>query len=66
MNIARAADVAIVVVGNHPTCHAGWAKCPVPSDGKEAIDRAAFERYRKQYSPYGSVASLYLWEISHR
>jgi DNA-3-methyladenine glycosylase II len=34
--------------------------------GKEAIDRAAFERYRKQYSPYGSVASLYLWEISHR
>ena len=34
--------------------------------GKEAIDRAAFERYRKRYSPYGSVASLYLWEISHR
>jgi beta-glucosidase len=36
---ARAADVAIVVVGNHPTCNAGWAKCPLPSDGKEAIDR---------------------------
>jgi len=34
--------------------------------GKEAIDRVAFERYRKRYSPYGSVASLYLWEISHR
>jgi len=34
--------------------------------GKEAINRAAFERYRKRYSPYGSVASLYLWEISHR
>ncbi len=33
---------------------------------KSAIDRAAFERYRKRYSPYGSVASLYLWEISHR
>ncbi len=33
---------------------------------KNAIDRAAFERYRKRYSPYGSVASLYLWEISHR
>jgi beta-glucosidase len=28
-----------VVVGNHPTCNAGWAKCPLPSDGKEAIDR---------------------------
>jgi len=39
VEIARAADVAIVVVGNHPTCNAGWAKCPLPSDGKEAIDR---------------------------
>jgi beta-glucosidase len=39
VKIACAADVAIVVVGNHPTCNAGWAKCPLPSDGKEAIDR---------------------------
>ncbi len=39
VKIARAADVAIVVAGNHPTCNAGWAKCPLPSDGKEAIDR---------------------------
>ncbi len=37
--LAAAADVAIVVVGNHPTCNAGWASCPLPSDGKEAIDR---------------------------
>lgn len=29
-----------------------------------AIDRKKFERYRKRYSPYGSVASLYLWAIS--
>ena len=28
------------------------------------IDKAKFEKYRKRYSPYGSVASLYLWEIS--
>ena len=28
------------------------------------IDRQKFERYRKRYSPYGSVASLYLWAIS--
>ena len=28
------------------------------------IDRKKFERYRKRYSPYGSVASLYLWAIS--
>jgi beta-glucosidase len=39
VNVAGSADVAIVVVGNHPTCNAGWAKCPLPSDGKEAIDR---------------------------
>ena len=34
--------------------------------GKETLDRNTFERYRKRYSPYGSVASLYLWEISHQ
>ena len=28
------------------------------------IDRKKFVRYRKRYSPYGSVASLYLWAIS--
>ena len=38
-DMARDADVAIVVIGNHPTCNAGWFKCPVLSDGKEAIDR---------------------------
>ena len=36
---ARESDVAIVFVGNHPTCGAPWAKCPTPSDGKEAMDR---------------------------
>ena len=28
------------------------------------IDRKLFEKYRRRYSPYGSVASLYLWHIS--
>lgn len=28
------------------------------------IDRAKLERYRKRYSPYGTVASLYLWAIA--
>lgn len=28
------------------------------------IDRVRFERYRKRYSPYGTVASLYLWAIA--
>jgi DNA-3-methyladenine glycosylase II len=34
--------------------------------GRETLDRAAFDRYRRRYSPCGSVASLYLWEIAHR
>ncbi|MFZ0488741.1 MAG: glycoside hydrolase family 3 C-terminal domain-containing protein, partial [Salegentibacter sp.] len=37
--LAAEADVAIVLVGNHPTCNAGWADCPVPSEGKESVDR---------------------------
>jgi len=28
------------------------------------IDKNLFEKYRKRYSPYASVASLYLWVIS--
>jgi beta-glucosidase len=45
---ARHADVAIVVAGNHPTCNAGWAKCPLPSDGKEAIDRKSIMLEQEQ------------------
>ncbi len=37
--LARKADVAIVEVGNHPTCNAGWDQCPTPSNGKEDVDR---------------------------
>ena len=32
--------------------------------GIKKLDREQFERYRKRYSPYGSVASLYLWRLS--
>lgn len=28
------------------------------------IDRILFEKYRRRYSPYGSVASLYLWSVA--
>ena len=28
------------------------------------ISRQLFEKYRRRYSPYGSVASLYLWAIA--
>ncbi|MNL12268.1 Thermostable beta-glucosidase B [compost metagenome] len=37
--IAKKADAVIVIVGNHPVCNAGWANCPVPSEGKESVDR---------------------------
>ena len=37
---ASMADVAIVCVGNHPFgTRADWKFCPVPSDGREAVDR---------------------------
>lgn len=28
------------------------------------IDRELFEKYRRRFSPYGSVASLYLWQVA--
>ena len=37
--LAHKADVAIVVVGNHPICNGGWDQCPTPSNGKEDVDR---------------------------
>lgn len=37
--LAKKADVVLVVVGNHPECNAGWDQCPVPSNGKEDVDR---------------------------
>ena len=43
VDAAKASDVAIVVIGNHPTCDAGWAKCEPLSDGKEAIDRRSID-----------------------
>lgn len=32
--------------------------------GLKELPKEKFERYRKRYSPYGSVASLYLWALS--
>ena len=29
-----------------------------------AIDRERFERYRRRYSPCGTLAAMYLWEIA--
>ncbi len=32
--------------------------------GLKGLTKEQFERYRKRYSPYGSVASLYLWVLA--
>lgn len=32
--------------------------------GIKELSKEKFERYRKRYSPYGTVASLYLWALS--
>lgn len=41
--VAAWADVAIICVGNHPTCDAGWEQAPVISEGKEAVDRQSLQ-----------------------
>ena len=33
--------------------------------GHKELSKEMFLRYAKRYSPYGSTASLYLWELSH-
>ena len=33
--------------------------------GLESLSREQFEEYRNRYSPYGSVASIYLWRVSY-
>lgn len=32
--------------------------------GKKNVTRAEFEKLRRRYSPYGSIASLYLWAVA--
>lgn len=33
--------------------------------GLDVLTREDFETIRRRYSPYGSVASLYIWEVAH-
>jgi beta-glucosidase len=49
-NLAAESDVAIVFVGNHPTCNAAFGKCALPSEGKEAVDRKAIDLDQAQLS----------------
>jgi beta-glucosidase len=40
VRIAQTSDVAIVCVGNNPTCDGDpWGECSTASDGREAVDR---------------------------
>lgn len=32
--------------------------------GLKELEKGTFEKYRKRYSPYGTIASLYLWHLS--
>ena len=48
--MAKKADVAVVIIGNHPTCDAGWAKCPLASDGKEAVDRKSLKLEQEEWA----------------
>lgn len=32
--------------------------------GEQQINKTSFEIYRQRYSPFGSIASLYLWQIA--
>lgn len=32
--------------------------------GLKELDKEVFEKYKKRYSPYGTVASLYIWNLS--
>ena len=42
-NLAAESDVAIVFVGNPPTCNDHFGRCALPSEGKEAVDRKAID-----------------------
>ena len=54
-NLAAESDVAIVFVGNHPTCNAPFGHCALPSEGKEAVDRKTIELDAAQLALIRSV-----------
>ncbi|MFP5210212.1 MAG: glycoside hydrolase family 3 C-terminal domain-containing protein [Acidobacteriota bacterium] len=48
-DLARHADVAIVIIGNSPTCGGpGWHKCNLPSEGHEGVDRTSLTLEQEQ------------------
>jgi beta-glucosidase len=47
-NIAADSDVAIVFVGNNPTCGAAFGRGCLPSEGKEGVDRTEIDLPKEQ------------------
>jgi beta-glucosidase len=47
-NMAAESDVAIVFVGNNPTCGAAFGQGCLPSEGKEAVDRKEIDLPKDQ------------------
>ncbi len=48
-DLARRSDVAIVIVGNNPTCGGtGWHPCALPSEGHEGVDRTSLTLEQEQ------------------
>ena len=58
VSLATSSDVAIVVVGNHPTCGTtAWATCPSPNDSKEAVDRISIDLKPEQLTLIQAVSA---------
>ena len=57
---AAASDVAVVFVGNHPTCgepYPPWGSCPSPYEGREQVDRIYLGLEPSQLQLVQSVAT---------
>lgn len=46
--MAKESDVAVVLIGNNPTCGARFGVCDDPGEGKEGIDRKVIDLNPKQ------------------
>jgi beta-glucosidase len=58
---AAVSDVAVVFVGNHPTCgepYPPWGTCPLPYEGREQVDRIYIGLEPAQLALVQSVAAV--------
>jgi beta-glucosidase len=56
-SLAAKTDLAIVIIGNHPTCDGGWLKCDLDSEGKEAMDRKSLTLEQEELAKAVYVAN---------